>query len=88
MGERSAVVKEPRDLARRMSERMAERQRARLADGYKRETFTLPRSEAREKAREMLARYPHAAYMTEIESWSVLPGDVIEFTVRRLPSAD
>ena len=29
-----------------------------------------------------------AAYMTEIESWRVLPGDRIEFTMRRLPSAD
>ncbi len=77
-------MKQPRDLARRM----AERRRAQLADGYKRVTFTLPRPEARAKAREMLARYPREAYMTEIESWSVLPGDVIEFTVRRLPTAD
>jgi hypothetical protein len=67
---------------------MAERRSAELADGYKRVTFTLPRAEAREKAREMLRQYPRAAYDTEIESWSVLPDDVIEFTVRRLPSAD
>ncbi len=67
---------------------MAGRRRARPTDGYKRVTFTLPRSQAREKAREMLARYPRAAYMTEIESWSVLPDDIIEFTMRRLPSAD
>jgi len=26
--------------------------------------------------------------MTEIEWWRVLPGDRIEFTVRRLPTAD
>jgi len=43
---------------------------------------------AREKAREMFRRFPKAAYMTEIESWRVLPDDRIEFTVRRLPSAD
>ena len=67
---------------------MAERRRAQLADGYKRVTFTLPRAQAREKAREFFSLYPRAAYMTEIESWSVLPDDVIEFTVRRLPSAD
>jgi hypothetical protein len=36
----------------------------------------------------MFRRFPKAAYMTEIESWSVLSGDRIEFTVRRLPSAD
>jgi hypothetical protein len=29
-----------------------------------------------------------AAYMTKIESWRVLPDDRIEFTVRRLPTAD
>ena len=44
--------------------------------------------EAREKAREMFRRFPKAAYMTEIESWRELPGDRIEFTMRRLPSAD
>jgi hypothetical protein len=43
---------------------------------------------AREKAREIFRRYPKAAYMTEIESWRELPGDRIEFTMRRLPSAD
>jgi hypothetical protein len=43
---------------------------------------------ARQKAREMFRRFPKGAYMTEIESWRVLPGDHIEFTVRRLPSAD
>ena len=43
---------------------------------------------ARAKAREMFRRFPKAAYMTEIESWRVLPGDRIEFTMRRLPSAD
>ena len=42
----------------------------------------------RRAAREMLRRFPKAAYQTEIESWRVLPGDRIEFTVRRLPSAD
>ena len=57
-------------------------------DGYRRETFLLPREAARAKAREMFQRYPKAGYMTAIESWRVLPGDVIEFTMRRLPSAD
>ena len=53
-------------------------------DAFRRETFAL----AREKAREMFRRLPQAAYMTEIESWRELPGDRIEFTMRRLPSAD
>lgn len=55
---------------------------------WRRETFTLPREEARAKAREVLDRFPKAAYMTEVENWRVLPGDRIEFTIRRLPSAD
>jgi hypothetical protein len=36
----------------------------------------------------MFHRYPKAAYMTAIESWQELPGGAIEFTMRRLPSAD
>ena len=58
------------------------------APSFRRETFALPREAARAKAREMFARFPKAAYMTEIESWRVLPDDCIEFTMRRLPSAD
>ena len=58
------------------------------ADGFRRETFSLPRAAARAKAREFFDRYPKAAYMTEIESWRVLPDDEIEFTMRRLPTAD
>ena len=44
--------------------------------------------EAREKAREWFALFPKAAYMTEIESWRELADGRIEFTMRRLPSAD
>jgi hypothetical protein len=57
-------------------------------DGYLRETFSLPRDKARTKARDYLARYPKAAYMSSVESWRELPGGDIEFTMRRLPSAD
>jgi len=48
----------------------------------------LPRAEARDKAREWFARYPKAAYLTEIEFWRELSDGRIEFTIRRLPSAD
>lgn len=58
------------------------------ASTWTRETWTLPRAEAREKAREFLTRYPRAAYWSEVESWRVLEDDRIEFTMRRLPSAD
>jgi hypothetical protein len=77
---------QPSDLARRL---VQARERGKLArDSFRRETFALPREAARAKAREMFRRYPKAAYMTEIESWRELPGDEIEFTMRRLPTAD
>ncbi len=76
----------PRDVARRLAG--ARERRAPARDAFRRETFRLPREAARAKAREFFTRYPKAAYMTEIEYWCVLPGDEIEFTMRRLPSAD
>jgi hypothetical protein len=57
-------------------------------DGYLRETFKLPREAARTRARDFLRRYPKAAYMSSVESWRELPGGDIEFTMRRLASAD
>ncbi|MBX9739498.1 MAG: hypothetical protein K2X62_05485 [Beijerinckiaceae bacterium] len=81
--------KMPVDLARSLSERSRNHARARDAsDAWRRETFTLPRQQAREKAREFFANFPKQAYMTEIESWRELPDDTIEFTMRRLPTAD
>jgi hypothetical protein len=53
-----------------------------------RETFALPRQEARAKARAFLEKYPQAAYMSEVESWRELPNGEIEFTMRRLRTAD
>lgn len=76
----------PKDLARRLGQSSA-RRRAR-GDAYRRDTFSLPREAAREKAREMFRRYPKAAYMTAIESWRELPDGGIEFTMRRLPTSD
>jgi len=57
-------------------------------DSFVRETFTLPVSEARAKAREWLDAFPKAAYWTQVESWRVLPDERVEFTMRRLPTAD
>ena len=57
-------------------------------DGFLRETFVLPRTDARAKAKEWFERRPKQAYWTEIESWFERPNDVIEFTIRRLPTAD
>jgi hypothetical protein len=76
-------IRRPADLAKETAKRLRK-----APDPFRRETFALPRAAAREKAREMFRRYPKAAYQTEIESWRVLPGDCIEFIMRRLPSAD
>ena len=42
----------------------------------------------RAKAHEWFDAFPKAAYMTEIEFWRELSDGQIEFTIRRLPSAD
>jgi hypothetical protein len=53
-----------------------------------RQTYCLALLDARAKAREWFDEYPKAAYWTEVESWRQIDGDQIEFTMRRLPSAD
>lgn len=80
----------PADLARRVASRRdnAARREAEERSFWRRETFTLPRDMARDKAREWFERFPKAAYMTEVESWRELADGQIEFTMRRLPSAD
>jgi hypothetical protein len=72
----------PRDLADRMS------RQHKPDDGFVRETFTLPRLAARARARTFLDCYPAAGYMSKVESWRELPDGEIEFTMRRLKSAD
>src|SRR5215469_16773317 len=52
----------PADIARRSAKAL----RARPRDAFRRETFALPREQAREKAREIFRRFPKAAYMTEM----------------------
>jgi hypothetical protein len=47
-----------------------------------RETFRLPGSEARRRARELFQIFPSAEYLTQIECCRELPGDVVELTVR------
>jgi hypothetical protein len=57
-------------------------------DGFLHETFTLPLHTARLKARQILDEYPAGGYMTIVENWRQLPDGQIEFTMRRLPTAD
>lgn len=80
------AYRNPKDLADRMAARR--RQPTAADDGFVRETFTLPRKEARVRARAILEHWPAAAYMTAVEEWRELPGGEIEFTMRRLRSAD
>ena len=79
------MARTPRDLADRMASR-----REQLAgdDGFVRETFTQPRDNARKTARAFLDRFPKQAYMSEVERWRELPDGEIEFTMRRLRTAD
>ncbi len=78
----------PLDGLRKRLARSREERAGKARDGFLRETFLLPRCDARDKAREWFDRWPRQAYWTEIESWFERPGDLIEFTIRRLPAAD
>lgn len=80
--------KPPLDGLRRRMETHRQANTRLPKDGFMRQTFTLPREAARAKAREWFSDFPKAAYWTEVESWRLLPGDMIEFTMRRLPAAD
>ena len=81
--------KRPLDLVERVARRRNRAPGRPAANGvWRRETFCLPRADAREKAREWFDRYPKAAYMTEIEFWRELADGQIEFVMRRLPTAD
>ena len=79
-------MKSPRDIASRSREQRDLRKLG--ADGFLREKFTLTVEEARAKAREILKEYPAGGYMTVVENWRQLPDGQIEFTMRRLPTAD
>ena len=50
----------PQDLADRMAKQVR-------SDGFVRETFSLPREQARAKPRAFLKSYPAAAYMSQVE---------------------
>ena len=79
-------IRRPADIAHRTAERMG--RVSAPAGAFHRETHVLEREAAREKARDLFGRFPKAAYMTEIESWRELSDGRIEFTMRRLPTAD
>jgi hypothetical protein len=79
-------MRRPRDIADRSRELRDLRKVG--PDGFLRETFTLPVDDAHAKARELLSAFPAGGYMTIVEKWRQLPDGQIEFTMRRLPTAD
>ena len=78
----------PRSLAERMAGRRSAGAAAKVGDGFLRETFTEPRESARQIARSYFIRFPKQAYMSAVDDWRELPDGQIEFTMRRLPTAD
>ena len=74
----------PRDVASQSREMQDQRDQ----DGFLRNTFTLPLEDARAKAREIIREFPSGGYITIVERWRQLPDGQIEFTMRRLPTAD
>lgn len=83
-----APTRPPLEGLKRQLDRARTEGSKRPADGFVRETFVLPRPDARLKAQEWFDRWPKQAYWTSIESWFERPNDVIEFTIRRLSAAD
>jgi hypothetical protein len=76
----------PRDVADRL---LKLRNLHTLAeDESLRQTFTLPLHAARLKARQILNEHPQSGYVTVVERWRQLSGGQIEFTMRRLPTAN
>jgi hypothetical protein len=79
-------MKRPRDIVDRSRDLLDLRKIE--GDGFLRETFTLPLEQARARARDILNEYPAGGYMTVVENWRQLPDGQIQFTMRRLPTAD
>lgn len=57
-------------------------------DSFRRQTYTLPRDLARAMAKDWFKKFPKQAYDTKVESWRATGEGQIEFTMRRLPTAD
>jgi hypothetical protein len=76
----------PRDVGDRLVELRDLRKLS--GDDPLRETFTLPLHVARLTARQILNEYPQNGYTMVVERWRQLPDGQIEFTMRRLPTAN
>ena len=59
-----------------------------VAGGYVEATYTLPRPQAREAAKQYLERYPKWGYDTHVAHWQITDDGRIHFTMRRLATCD
>jgi hypothetical protein len=78
----------PGDIASRIASLQARDAGKERSGSWRRQTYRLPRDKAGETAREWFERYPKAAYLTQVESWRLTDDGLVEFTMRRLPTAD
>jgi hypothetical protein len=74
------MTNRPSDLADRMKESRE--------SCDPRVTFTLPLAAARLKAREILDQSAQGGFLAIVENWWQLPDGKIEFTMRRVVTAD
>ena len=79
-------MEQPRHLAER-SRLQGDRRKTENND-LALETFTLPLEAARLKVRDIIDGAPYCGYLGIVERWRQLPDGQIEFTMRRLPTAD
>jgi hypothetical protein len=56
--------------------------------GYIKDSYTLPREEARQLAKRFFERYPKQGYDTHISYWKVTEDNQIYFEICRLASCD
>ncbi len=77
---RGCIMKTPHQLAGSMKS-------SRLG-GVLRETFCLPRPEARRRIQRLFQDFPSGTYLTEIENCRELPGGFVEFTIKRRANVD
>jgi hypothetical protein len=84
---RATAMKRPRDLADQIRN-LRDGRKVKGGDGLTRETFTLPLEEARATVRQIVEDLPTEGLMTVVENWRQLADGQIEFTMRRLPTAD
>ncbi|MDZ7823800.1 MAG: hypothetical protein U5K75_06980 [Ahrensia sp.] len=78
----------PRIPREKMSATLARSRANAEAMTFVRKTYRQPRDAARETAKKWFKEYPKAAYWTQVESWRLLEDNIVEFTMRRLPTAD